>query len=726
MVDPTGQVAVIHRPSLLGAVWLSYRTRWLIWILTAGVGLVFGAVAWSIWSDEVDSIGATNPRGLRSAEPTAPLPSPSAWVAIDADLAKPDWSRLRSLSITNLENCKPLWTAGAIPQLESLSIFSSITDEQLVELCRLYDLKSLTLYDSNLLSQFGLRAWKNERKLEYLRVPNLNVVRENRPLDWPINLRTLVCDDPNGITRERLNEWRQLPHLRSLSTRLIPRENSVPGELLESLKAFPSLKSLFVVELGPSFPQLVSNLQSELPALRVRPSSFDSVRGQRAAAILLCGLLVAVVLSIQLSAQFLISNSSLIPRFAQAHLGPVVAVSLAVALLSFWLHRLNGCSIVASLSLCGANLLLLALGARLLRGLQNASGYPMPGFINPMMLFPVIVFSVLGFQLLTMLYGSEFDWFLRSQHHLLAAMLLAGSVWGAFDLAKWLIGLKRELEQSGAGNVPLGMFDFGGLTEWGKTVVAIREREGKRPSFAFRNIDARGDRLIERLRDGKRPTPMALWIFSGAANLFDTLKLFAPMLVVLSVVGFCLIPDAWSQYGFLVASGGFQLLGSLLFMPLLFAWQRRPMCGMELLRPVSRRDWVGRWFQGVGSETAAVLLVTIVFATVMWRSGLLGVWSTMDAYLCTAIVVGEIIGLYALGMWALTLRALSLITLVAGIGWMIVLFCIVMPIVLRVQIINWWTPTILISTMIGLSAVVTAGLWFAWRSWMNWEVGSSV
>ena len=121
-----------------------------------------------------------------------------------------------------------------------------------------------------------------------------------------------------------------------------------------------------------------------------------------------------------------------------------------------------------------------------------------------------------------------------------------------------------------------------------------------------------------------------------------------------------------------------------------------------------------------------MLIVTIVFATVMWWSGLLGVWSTMDAYLCAAIVVGEIIGLYALGMWALTLRSLSLITLVAGIGWMIVLFCIVMPIVLRVQIINWWTPTILISTMIGLSAVVTAGLWFAWRSWMNWEVGSSV
>ncbi len=471
---------VIRRPSRLGAVWLSYRTRWSMWIMAAGVGCMLFVSAWSFWADFRRSMVVPYPgaRALTRAEPSAPSPIPSAWV--NNEVRKIDWAHLKSLTVTDVTRCKPLMEKGAIPQLESLTIFGAITDEQLTELCTLHNLRSLTLYGQNSLTADGLSAWKGQSRLEYLRVLGLTAGRTATSLDWPPNLQTLICDDTHGVVLQRLDEWRQLSKLTTLSTRLIPGENGMSDEKLNSLKGFPALKRLFIQDLGPHYPHLVSSLQSALPNLRVRPNSFDPVIGQKAATILICGLVALLVMAVQMSSQFVTTASLLMPQFARSHLMPVIAAILLIAGLSFLLDLFVGCSVVASIGLCLVFVLILATGARFVRFLSSQNAVPMPGFNSPQVV-PAIVFPPIILQFLLNSCGSEVDWFLRGERPWLSLVLLVGSIWGAFDLFRWHIGLKRELEESGAGNVPLGWFDFGGWSNyWRKSQFALQAVEGKR------------------------------------------------------------------------------------------------------------------------------------------------------------------------------------------------------------------------------------------------------
>ena len=719
-------INVIRRPSRLGAVWLSYRTRWLMWIMAAvAFGPLFLLVR-GLWPNLLGSMVVVSPEGhvLKSAEPSMPNPSPFAEVDSNQGDGKTDWANVRSLDVMDLNHSRRLLEKGAVPKLESLAIRFSVTDLQLAQLCELYDLKSLTLYDSSLLTPTGLKAWKNETSLKYLRLLNCRLAYDPRSLDWPTNLQTLICDDPYGIKVVRLEEWQQLANLTCLSTRLIPREDGLNPGVVESLKRFPVLTRLFVQELGPQYPHLVSDLQSALPNLRVRPNSYDPAIGLRAGTILVCGLLVLVVMSVQMSSQFSTTASLLMPGFARSHLTPIIAAMLLMALLSFGLDLIAGCSVVGSLGLCGAFVLILASGTRVVRYLISQNGTPMPGFNNPQAIF-AIVFPPMGLQFLINYCGSELDWFLRGQLPWLSVALLVGSILGAFDLLRWHIGLKRELEESGGGDVPLGMLDYGGWYNWGKELVALREGEGKRPRLILRRSDSRRERSLEQIQSGKSVTSLMLWRLGSASNTLDWLHTVIAILIVFGVAGAWLIPDVWSQFGNIAAFGGLQVIAAGLVMPLAFAWQRRPMQEMELLRPVTRRDWIATWFRGVASEMLPVLLVAIPFvAGVLW-SGAWGSWSVVQAALAIIIFVGALTIVFAVGMWILTLHALWQKLLIGFATYFVVVACVIMPIVIQYGKINWQAPTILVQIIAGLYLTAGVGLWVAYRSWMNWEVGRS-
>ncbi|MEK6259318.1 MAG: hypothetical protein AABP62_11940 [Planctomycetota bacterium] len=716
MADRPARLTGIRRPSRLGAVWRSYRTRWLLWALVAGAGFIFVSFAWFIWTEP--------PNFMTSAVPSAPQPSPAVWLSPQDDGRQVDWTKLRSLNIiTELDHCEPLWTPGAIPRLESLTIFDNISDDQLAELCKLYDLKSLTLYNLEAVTADGLRPLRNETSLEYLQIISLHGLHDAPSLDWPPNLRTLVCDDESGISLLRLNEWRKLPRLTCLSTRLVLLEHRRPAEMLDSLRGFPSLTRLFVLELPPDFPD-VASVQRALPNLRVRPNSFDPVRGQRAATILIGRLLVIVLLSIQLSSQFVTPASMLTPHFTRSHVSPVVGGSVALFLMSLSLYLLAGCSILVAMGMCGASVFLLASATRLLRLMTGMNGYQMPGFNNFGVVISLTVFPVLGIQLVSTLFGAELDWFLRGQYPWLTLMLLAGSLWGAFDLVAWQIGLQHDLEESGCGNVPLSMFDIGGWTEWSRSVVAARTGEGKKPAFAYRRFDSRIERFIEQMQQRKSTTSVALWRLGGAGSMLGewlkaTVVFLVVCLIVIGVPVAWLAPEWWSQFGSATtAPVVFQLLGGGLIMPLAFAWQRRPMQEMELLRPASRRDWASTWFRGVASEIAPVLLVAIAFCAALQWTGQLGSWSMMHVTLAAVLAIGIMGIIFAVGMWMFTLTSLWQIALVACIAWIAVVLCIVIPILLQSHLHEWQSPAILIPTIAGLYSVT-----LAWRRWQNWEVG---
>ena len=704
----------IRRPSRLRAVWLTYRTRWQLVLMLVVFASVYVPIVPIMWFGD--------PNVVKSSDPAAPQPSPVGYVGSVEQARDLDWSKLRSLTVYDLKVCEPLWTPGRAPKLESLTILDGITDEQLAKLCELYDLKSLTLYSPQLLTADGWSHFKGETKLTYMRLVGMHALHNEPSLAWPPNLQTLICDNTHGKTQQRLDEWQQLPHLTSLSTMLIPHDGDhLAPEMLDTLRRFPSLRRLYLVEMGKHAPNYVAVQQAALPSVRVRPANYHPERGQRAAMILIGGLLVLVLLSVQLSSQFVATASVLTPHFARSHLSLAIGISVVLVIATFGLLVWAGCSVFVALSLCGASALLLAAGTKLI---SLMSGNQLPGFCNFAIALPSVGFPVFGVAFGSFLFGADLDWFLSGRQPWLLMIVLAGSLWGAYELIALQTGLRRRLEESGTANVPMGMFDTRGWAEWTGSLAAVRAGEGKKPAFAYRLFDSRIERFIKRMQQRKSTTSLALWRLGGAGRTLDWLRAVVVILIVIGVLVAWLAPEGWSQFGpTAVPPFIFQMLGCGLIMPLAFAWQRRPMQEMELLRPASRRDWASTWFLGVASEIAPVLLVSIAFGAAMLWAGLLGSWSAMQASLAAVFVVGITGIIFAVGMWTLTLRSLWQIVLVGGIAWIAVVLCIVTPILLQSHLHEWQTPAILIPTIVGLYTVAFVGLRLAWWRWQNWEVG---
>ena len=707
----------IRRPSRLRAVWLSYWTRWQLWLVMALPLIHCFIIVPSLWE--------ASPNMMTSAEPYAPAPAPSGSVYHHKYDQPLNWSELRSLTISDVAKCEPLWIPGKAPKLESLSVLSAVTDEQLAKLCELYDLKALTLYSPETLTANGWKHLAGERSLHYLRLHQLQSLREEPSLEWPHNLRTLICDEPHGVSLQRLEEWQQLPLLTTLGTRLIPRDQDrLTAKEIDTLKRFPKLQRLFLVGMGKHAPNYVAVAQAALPSLRVRPAHYDPVRGRRAAVILIGGLLVLVMLSIQLSTQFVTTASSLTPRFAWSHVGPVIAVFVAIVMVSFYLNAQAGCSNFVALTLCGASALALAAGAK---AMSRLSGGLMPGFTNFGVAMPSVVFPVMVIGFGSLAFGGEFDWFLAGRLPWLSLCMLVGSVWGAYELIAMQVGMKQRLEESGVANVPMGMFDTTGWAAWSNDVASVRAGQGKLPARPFRLFDARMDRLMEQIQRGERPSPLAMWRLGGQ-SIFDLLRIMAVMLVG-ALIGIVIpvslyAPDLWTRFAPVVAVPSvFQLLGGGLIMPLSFAWIRRPMQAMELLRPINRRDWIATWFQGIASEIAPTLIIMIGLAAVMLWAGLLPNWSVGQAALGAVLIVGMTGFIFAAGMFAITLKELWQVGLMAVVGWFLAVTVVVSPIAVQHAGFQWDSPSYVIPVLGALYAATGLTLKLAWWRWTKWEVG---
>ena len=717
----------IRRPSRLGAVWMSYWTRWQLGLVLIVVGSAAAPLVPMIWVGD--------PNAVKSAEPSASEPAPVGHVGSAEQAAALDWSQLRSLTVySNLKECEPLWSPGRAPKLESLTILEAINDEQLTKLCALYDLKTLTLYSPQLLTAEGWSHFQRETKLTYLRLIGAHALHNEPSLAWPPNLRTLICDDTLKKTQQRLDEWQQLPHLTCLSTRLIPqKKDQLAPEMLDTLKRFPRLRRLFLVEMGKHAPDYIAVQQAALPSVRVRPTHYHPERGRRAAVILIGGLLVIVVLSVQMSSQFVTTASVLTPHFARSHLSLVIGVFVLLVAASFGLYVWVGCSVLVALSLCGASALLLGAGAKGMMCLPGRSHYP--GFNNFLIVLPNVMFPAICVVVGLMLFGGEFDWFLRGHQPALAMLTLAGSLWGAFELIVSQLGMQRRLEEAGTANVPMGMFDNRGWAEWMMCVAAVRAGQGQQEALPYRLIDGRLDRFVSQHEARKRTTLVALWRLGGQ-SMSDMLKFciigIAAVLVFIGIPVAWLAPDLWSRFGPIVAAPMvLQLLGGGLLMPLSFAWTRRPMQELELLRPVSRRDWRETWFRGVASEMSPMLLTLFGFGVVLWWCGLMGGWTAPQLLWASIIFIGVVANVYAVGMGTLTMNLRWQVPfVVCAIPAALFLFAGVLfmlaPVLdqhFPVEPSPAFINTLIVGLTVFLYGTAGLGLWLAWWRWQNWEVG---
>lgn len=748
----------IRRPSRLGAVWLSYRTRWLLWLSLLGVsGLIVMA---NFGSQRQTPL----PGGsvVLAAFPRPPEPAPRANLFLSEGRPHsgpiPVWSKLRSLTLlTYARGCEQLWTAGAMPQLESLTLYSSIDDELIGELCRLYDLRSLSLVQSSGLTETAIEYLSAEPRLEYLslggihhvsamRVPGeddqARAVRESKSLHlaaslkWPSTLKVLNFDDVSGTPLVRLNEWRSLPLLHTVGTRLYPREGTrLPEETLRAVRELSQLKRLYLTDAGKHAPHFVEDAQADLPTLRIRPMHYDPKPGEFISPFLIACLALTVIFVMHFSAQCIIPASQLIPGFFRWHAGFVGGIVAAIVIGScFCIVRL-GCPISVALALSGTPVLLLAVTAKLLRSI---AGFPMPGFTNFGLAMPCLVLPVLILQFGVSFFGSEFDWFLRGQLPWMTWGLLAGFAWGARELLSWHRTLPRELEEEGCATSPLGMFDVAGWTEWGRTLVALRESQGKKAPFLQRGRDFELDRFAESLPDRRGLTSLELWGLgnSQSANRFLMIfsLIFLVIFVPILVVGMALEHGLADYVSFTLPEQGIQILwpivGQLIFMflafPFIFAWQRRPMFSIELLRPINRADWMHMWFRGIANEIVPCLVILVGLISLLWGFGPLQSLTILELALIELSAVGTLAVLVAIGMWILSTTSMWSLLIGGTLIWTAAAVAMAAPMVLfGVKSLPGLvvSPTYLVIATLLLLPMGAISLLTVWWRWKVCEVG---
>jgi hypothetical protein len=411
MAETIKPLRPIRRPSRLGAVWLTYRTRRFLWLLVASAIVSFVVAAASLWPAKYQQVGLefAPTKALSSAVSNAPNPAPQASVTLkDGEVIhgkEPEWAKLRSLTLySGLASCRQLWTPGAMPRLEHLTLFENPHDHQIARLCELYDLKSLTVTSAGNLTDVAMESLAAEPQLRHLHLASLQpiapsvvpgelpeaveqreanrhrLIHNAASLKWPASLQTLFFGDVVGTPQVRFEEWQRLPQLKTLITRIAPTNGSrFPEETVETLRRFPRLQRIYLQEYGDTEYELSVELQRLLPRISVRPVMYDPTRGRRAALVMGGGLLLLVLLAMQMSAQFVTPASVLTPRFAAWHLRFSFGIAATLFLASFIALRVAGCSWLVCLSLCGMSILMLGLPTKLLR---KSMGFSFPGFTN--------------------------------------------------------------------------------------------------------------------------------------------------------------------------------------------------------------------------------------------------------------------------------------------------------------------------------------------------------
>lgn len=778
----------ISRPSRLQAVWLSYRTqlRWWSWPLALGL-VAFGLWgAYLGWQPRVNQlpqigqekmteqgpdgtevvryvskiIGHTPVRVFNSGLPSDPTPAPHARVRMtdngSVEGNEPKWNQLRSLTLDRgWASCKPLWTDGALPLLESLVVWNPVQDESIIRLCELYDLKALTLVRAGDLTTTAMEALAREPRLEFLSLDISNssfgfpplpgehplavqqrlekrakTLQRAMAIAWPATLKTLrFYDEPAGTNLARLNEWQQLPHLQCLVTRLNPVEgNRLDDEAVATLQRFPQLKQLYLRDPTQGESDFGIEQQRRLPRLSVRPMQYDPTRGKRAMVIGIGGTVVMLLLQFVLMKQFVTSANRLKPHFARPHLLIPAGVIAVLAVASFYLFLLADCPALVGLGMCAASVAAVAVAVKMFRTLTGVIGLQL--LANPgMMIFGMMIpFSCS--QIVLSFYGAELDWFLRGQYAWWPLVVLAVSLWGICDLATWLRGLSRDLEEGGCANVPLGTFDPAGWTEWGKSVTAAKAIGREKTPFAQRRQERRLDQLERDLAAGKKFTPEELWRFGIMMTVFDLIIAFVPIfllfMIPLGLLVYSIEGSPFSQPAFqlnrVMWPFAIQIVVMSLIVPMATLSQRYPMLALERLRPATREDWMKTWFRGVLRELTPLPLMLLGGTVALYWSGVFPELTLSQTLLFVGLLVSASSVFVALAMLATTLRSrwwLAGFVVLTGAA-----FAGAVSLLSELQFGTGQHDVMIALVAVGLLFVTTYLLWrlAQWR-WREWELG---
>lgn len=713
------------RSPLWGRLWvvaLTYlqpRWIWLCYLLWA----LFYAGQW------VELIRQRDQTALTTAGPSMPRPGDVWPKPQDASVSAESLSRVRTLELfTDTQVLRTPQAASLLPQIESAIFFQPVTAPDLALLAQLPRLRALTLFQTDGLTAADLSQLSASVTLRQLTVvENTGYVNATEPIVWPKNLRIVQLRGPRSLPVQRLEELQQLPDLQTLETRLLPtsQEGHLAEPYLSALKNLPALRRLYLDDLPSIYPQLLAGVQAELPAVAVRPSYYERERSQRNATAIIglcaaCGLVL-----VHLSGQFLSSHAPTVPGFAGPH-GLVACVWLGLAVFAEGIYSLaTGVSWVAYLGNVGA----VGLYVCCLVALLKAADPAMPGFTQPVTVLPLLVLLVPVLALLSSWFGGDYDWYLTGHFSGLSALLVCSGLVAIWRLARGIQGWQRALVLRGADKAPLWTMSTDPMElsrqAWQRRPTSVMN---ERWQSLILGADLRLDAAI---RDGgwERLTAAADQLSPVRFTILGAI--FLPLMA-----GGMFLSQRWfgSSQGAelepLTAEGMLRGLGMFCFyLAMLYSYiaglslfQRAAHFELELLRPLSRREWQTRWFYRLAQQVLVPISLCVVGGLLLGTAtrtlqnepavflALCGFGTALSLNVFAAVLL---LVTYRAGLWVFVslIPVFGMVMLAVSLGRQNLL-----P-------VDGWG---FLPTMASISALLTglavALLVCGWRRWSHWEL----
>ena len=709
----------------LAAVGLSVRTRWLYWCLVALVVVTCLVVAVLVHQ------GPTEPR-LASSVPFPFTPRPEATIGAPGAGGRVAPGDAPSVAIRPALAEPQQQVFVPLAKARSVTLYAPFTAEHLRWLAAQPKLTALTLEMTDDQSITDLHPLSSSSSLRSLRVRMRNAGDgDGAPMAWPPNLELLDLQGADPLTPQRVEELRRLPHLHTLAVRLHDQHapSALSDEMIATLQSFPALRKLYVTEAPAQLPHLVQETRRALPALQVRPSTYNDSRAWWV--LILClvvGQLVAILHMLQWP-PFATPASVLLPGYRTPHVA--VGVTLfAVGLGTVaGLLRFAGADWLTACALCGGAATMFAL---------MPFDVETPGFTRPR-LFLFLEVRVFLMALLGVIALEELDWFLRGERPWISAALILSGVLLVTYTVKRLPTAYRRIEERGRGGSPLGL-DPVAWQAWAATTRpnVIRQlmeaQAGKGPDETGK-LPAVGQRRatgFDRRMNAAAPCAPGdpegrrrLWVAGAAVTsrflMACTLVACALFSGCLHVAGYVTGNDPPSSGALVLVPFGFTVV-LLICLPAAVAYGRRPFHAMELLWPVSRADWVRDWFVMSARDISLAMLLAAVGAFGGWWFNLWLAPPLADWLPWGLLLVGSAVTLRAAELWLRTFAitwqpALAFPAIVAGAG--ISGFAVQR---LDVGIFVSGLPGLW--TLAAVSLLVGAGVtYIAHRRWMTWQLG---
>ena len=746
----------------LRAVMLAYRTRPLTWValvvyLLAIAGVVHnlhdprppfeamleGATPEARLSVEAERVTWESQRRL-SVAPRERTPSPRLYFAPpqvaqsfnrDKKILPKD---VRTVSILDQEYIPDdFWQPGRYPRVEAVINFGPPLQPEIIQkLLETYPLKSLILHRNDVMTIDDFRQLAQAESLEELSLADAKVLSDPAEMEWPRSLRSLTLSVYHPLPLARLQEWRQLPQLKSLILDIPAdlRSKVLTSEIIAELDQFPQRPTLFLGDTREADGESALAMQPLFQKLAVRPRRVPKVRLTAAMYAYLLLLIPTAFGIYQLATQSLQPLMILAPGTRRPHQAFAAACWIAGSLVAVLLLMICGVQWSAALALAASGVL----SYIVLQGLmQHSRGIEQVGFAHPVIVvLPLMLIGIvfgLGAALLHFYppIGGEIDWFLRGRYPFAAvSVALAGPVAAAILLRK-IVRIQRAAQEVGVGQVPMSALDWGGWNTAAAPIVARKFDTALRVNPVMR---ARERRIEAALNQGPaltRSQRVRVWMCGVHAHPLD-MTFMVTLIGLLQFVVFQGLRNNAGEFRLertALITPAIQILMMFLMLPLMSLWIRRRWMPQESLYPLSRSDWRRDWYAVQAYMLVPIPVMLTVLAMLDWWLGGVINPSRLEMFWGGLAIVAAIIATWALSLIVVTLRTSSLLIM----GTVVV--AIFLTVITLGMLSRAWpglddaaeaafkSPSAPLVAVILVAALLAALFFWARQRWSRWEVG---